>query len=148
MKKILILALLLCVAGFAFGQDDTFYPILPPTLEWDAPADTSLPGDIVEYEVYGWDERNGPMEIQPIAALIPIGTTPVPSMVLPFPQRAPWRVGVRLKHTDGGGNIGFSGMIYSSVAGDTLTGRPFSYIPVWSASEDPTDLRDSGTVVP
>ena len=148
MKKMLLILALLLVAGFAFGQDDTFYPITPPTLEWDAPADTSLPGDVVEYEVYGWDERNGPMEIQPIASLISLGTTPIPIKVIAFPQRAPWRVGVRLKHTDGGGNVGFSGMIYSIVEGETLTGRPFEYFPVLQALEDPTDLRDSGTVVP
>lgn len=143
MKKILILALLL-VAGIAFGQETEFYPVAPPTLQWDASPSAALPGDVLEYEVYLWDRLNGEIEVQPVNSLSLVGTTSSPSIALSFPYRTPWQCAVRLKHTDGGGNVTYSSMIYSSVAGDTASG-PFSYIPgtVWYPVPDPTGLRDS-----
>ena len=142
MKKALILALLL-VAAVAFGQETEFYPVTPPTLQWDESPSASLPGDVLEYEVYLWDRLNGEIEVQPINSLMLIGTTPNSSLDLTFPYRTPWQCAVRLKHTDGGGNVSYSAMIYSSVAEDTAEGRPFSYIPgtVWFPVPDPTGLR-------
>jgi hypothetical protein len=150
MKRIIAMIFMLLVAAFAFGQEEEYYPTTPPTLVWDEAPGTWLPGDVVEYEVYVWDRLNGEIEVQPISSLSLLGTTTVPQMELTFPYRAPWQVGVRLKHTDGGGNLSYSSMIYSSIAEDTLAGVPFSYIPgtVWYPVPDPTGLRDSGMTVP
>lgn len=146
MKRFVVMALFL-IAGIAFGQD--YYPVSAPTVEWDAAAGSTLPGDVVEYEVYLWDDINpGEMHDQPLGLLTLHKTVTVNSAVLDIPYRSIWRVGVRQKHTDGGSNVTFSSMIYSSRGVDCLAGVPLAYVPgtVWlPVNGDPTSLRDSGT---
>jgi len=149
MRRLLIAALLFALALGCVSAQETIYYESTPTLMWDAvttDADGNpfLPGDIIEYEVYLWDYSQGDPTVQPVEALTYFGTVAATEIPLSFPYRADWTVAVRTVHTDGGGNITYSGLAYSTVLEDTATG-PFVYVPqlIWSPM-DPTGLRDSG----
>ena len=149
MRRILAIALFFALALGCVSAQETIYYESTPTLMWDAvttDADGNpfLPGDIIEYEVYLWDYSQGDPTVQPVTSLTYFGTVGVTEIGLTFPYRADWTVAVRTKHTDGGGNITYSGLAYSTVLEDTATG-PFVYVPTlqW-VPMDPTGLRDSG----
>jgi hypothetical protein len=103
-----------------------------------------LPEDTVEYEVYVWDSGNGDVTTQTVDALTLLGTVSVTELQLSFPYRAEWVAAVRVKHTDGGGNVVYSELSYSTVLEDVAI-SPFAYVPVltWVPSP-PGNLRDSG----
>lgn len=148
MKKILALVLLALLPVFAFSQNQIYYNS-SPTLQWDyeyldANGDPLLEDDIVDFEVFLWDETNGFITEQQIESLTPFTVTTNLEAVLSFPYRTTWSVAIRARITDGGGNVEYSGFAYTTVSEDALD-SPFVYAPNLQESlPTPTGLRDSG----
>lgn len=147
MKRLFLVALLALVALGCGAQ--TIYYESTPTLQWDAvttddQGNQFLPGDTVEYEVYAWDMAGGDPTVQPVTSMSFLAVVMGTEYQLSFDYRADWAVAVRTKHTDGGGNIVYSDLAYSTVEGDTASG-PFVYTPVLTwVPLAPGNLRDSG----
>ena len=77
MKKILFVLIFTLILFSAFSQEQVFYNSTP-TLVWnavtqDADGNPFLPGDVIEYEVYGY--MGADIEAQPIENLTLLGTT-------------------------------------------------------------------------
>lgn len=149
MRKLRGLILGLFIIGSSlFAQEEILYNS-SPTLEWnygytDANGDPLLDDDIVNFEVYLWDESNGSVEEQPIEALTPFTVTNNTEVVLSFPYRSTWSVAILARVTDGAGNTEYSDFAYSTIPEDSLN-NPFVYAPNLQGSlPKPTDLRDSG----
>lgn len=148
MKKILALILLALMPVLSFSQNQIYYNS-SPTLQWDydyldANGDPLLEDDIVDFEIFIWDETNGFITAQQIESLTPFTVTTNPEAVLTFPYRTTWSVAVRSRVTDGGGNIEYSDFAYTTIQED-VQDSPFVYAPNLTESlPKPTDLRDSG----
>lgn len=154
MKRIAIIGLLLAaVAACAFTQVVLYQD--NATLEWDAittdaVGDPLLPDDVVTYDVYIYDNNAPPTDVQDVAQLTYYGSTTDLQMVIAFPDRREWVVGVRGTITDGGGNTGSPSRIaWSLIAGDVdiaTMGGPFYYAPLAPAGQpaSPINLRDMG----
>jgi len=165
MKRLLIAGLLLALAlGCVLAQEPVYYNTTP-TVVW-TPAATApdgsafLAGDTVEYRVYAWDAATGlvtPDVVQMSLMATWVDTDPFAatlvdtgeeSLQVTFETRIEWFVALAATHIDGGGNrTDYPALLYSSVAGDTASGVPFSYVPSSEAplaGTGPTGLRDSG----
>jgi hypothetical protein len=124
-----------------------------PTLQWDAVTEDVdgsplIPEDEVTYDVYAYDWVAGVTSDQDPAQLTYMGLAPAPELVLTFPYRAVWVVGVRTRVTQGDGTAYYSERIaWSNVATDTEAGVPFGYAPTLggvAVPKTPEGLRDSG----
>lgn len=154
MKRLALLSIMaVLVTACAFAQVVLYQDTA--TLEWDAittdsNGDPLLPGDTVSYDVYIYDNNAPPADVQDIALLTYYGTTSDTSMLILFPDRREWVVGVRGTITDGGGNTGDpSRVAWSLISGDVdiaTMGGPFYYAPLVPTAQPsaPTNLRDSG----
>ncbi|ORC37249.1 hypothetical protein B4O97_03405 [Marispirochaeta aestuarii] len=148
MKKILFVLIFTLLLFFAFSQEQVFYNS-HPTLEWnaiieDADGNPFLPGDMIEYEVYGYPGSD--IEVQPIENLTFFGITTATQMQIALYPRVPWYVALRYKHTDGGGNVTYSSLAYSTEEVPVTQDGPFGYFP-WQEETDLKKiqgLRDSG----
>jgi hypothetical protein len=147
MKKIL-LALLMVMVAFSTGCQTIHYKT-QATLQWDAVTQDAdgnafLPTDIVRYEVYIYDYVAGVMDPQNPAQLIYQGMTAATEQLIVFPHRATWAAGVRVKLTDGGGNVSYSPLAWSYVVADAdVVAGPFVYSPLGGPTK-PRALRDKG----
>ena len=139
MRKVLI-ALLLLVAGFAFGQ--VKIEATDIVLEWDAVTtyeDLSplLPGDVIEYEVWG--------SLYPVGNhLIPedfLTLTDLTTFATTVPEWSGYAYAIRSKlTTDGGTTILYSAWVWSDVEGEPV---PFflALPPTTVAPADPLHLH-------
>jgi hypothetical protein len=154
MKRIILLVLFIGFGTLLFAQSQVLYNT-SPTLVWDAVTvdgngDPWLPEDVVEYEIYFWDSANGDATVQLLTDLTHFATTSATELQLTFPYRANWAVGVRTKHTDGGGNVVYSAdlawtIVLEDIDSTGSPGSPFVYAPLQGQPEKPDNLRDSGT---
>ena len=148
MKKFLFVALFLAIAFSCIAQEQVYYNSTP-TIVWDAvthDADGNpfLPGDMIEYEVYGY--MGADIEEQPIENLTLLGTTTATELQITLDPRVAWYVAVRYKHTDGGGNVNYSPLAYSTEEVPVTQTGPFGYFPSLEAMnlDKVQGLRDSG----
>jgi hypothetical protein len=144
-RKLLALAFLL-VAFAACGQTVVYRN--QATLQWDpVTADTAgnpfLPGDTVAYEVFIY-AGTVPAPQDP-AILTFVGTTSATELLIVFPYRTTWKAGVRVRLTDGGGNVSYSAFAWSDVEEDADPAfGPFWYSPKGTPRK-PAGLQDKGT---
>ena len=150
MKKIAIgLLLAVIVLGCATAQQ-VFYKteatVLWDAVTLDAQGNPLMPTDSISYQVYLYDDTIGVVDDQNPSLLINYGSAAVTEMLMIFPYRTIWNVGVRAVLTDGGGNISYSPTIswsYDAAVADPVAG-PFVYSPL-GLPEAPEGLQDSGT---
>lgn len=148
MKRLLSVVLFALVLLATAGAQQIYYQN-QATLEWDAVTTDLggvplLPTDVVEYQVYMYDRYTGVANPQDPTQLTYVGATAATELLIVFPYRTEWAVGVRARVTDAGANIRYSGISWSDVAADTESGVPFWYVP-YSTPSRPAGLRDSGT---
>jgi hypothetical protein len=147
MKKILVLVLLF-VTAFACAQTVVYKT--QATLQWSAVTKDSLgapflPTDVVDYQVYLYNHTIGVSDPQNVTQLIYIGATPALEQLIVFPSRAVWAAGVRVRLTDGGGNVSYSAIAWSYIVADAdVVAGPFLYSPS-GLPEKPKALKDKGT---
>lgn len=145
MKKLLSVLVMLSAVVACHGQTVVYKT--SATLQWDAVTKTVdgqnfQAGDVVTYEVYIYDYRIGVPNVQDPAGLVSCGSTSTTEKLITFPYRSTWAAGVRVKLVDGGGNISYSSISWSTVTGDAIS--PFVYSPLGLPGKPPR-LKDSGT---
>jgi hypothetical protein len=119
------------------------------TLQWaavtqDSSGNAFLPTDVVRYEVYIYNYVTGVVDPQNPAQLTYMGMTAALEQLIVFPYRTTWAAGVRVKMTDGGGNVSYSPIAWSYIVADAdVVAGPFVYSPS-ALPKKPGALRDKG----
>lgn len=119
------------------------------TLQWAAVTKDStgaafLPTDVITYEVYIFNYTVGVADPQNVSQLTFIANTAALERLIVFPSRAVWAAGVRVRLTDGGGNISYSAIAWSYVIADAdVVAGPFLYSPS-GLPRKPGVLKDKG----
>lgn len=146
MRKVFVIIFTL-VAMAAACQ--TIYYKSQATLQWDAVTVDSagkpfLPTDVVQYDVFIYDYVVGVANPQDPLLLTFIATTLGTEQLIVFPHRTTWAAGVRVRLTDGGGNVSFSPIAWSYIVADAdVVLGPFVYSPLGGPAK-PSGLQDKG----
>jgi hypothetical protein len=146
-KKALLVSLLIVVAMGASCQTVVYKS--QATLQWaavtqDSGGNAFLPTDVVRYEVYIYNYVTGVVDPQNPAQLTYMGMTAALEQLIVFPYRTTWAAGVRVKMTDGGGNVSYSPIAWSYIVADAdVVAGPFVYSPS-ALPKKPGALRDKG----
>jgi hypothetical protein len=99
---------------------------------------------VVRYEVYIYNYVTGVVDPQNPAQLTYMGMTAALEQLIVFPYRTTWAAGVRVKLTDGGGNVSYSPIAWSYIVADAdVVAGPFLYSPS-ALPKKPGVLRDKG----
>ena len=147
MKRIMI-ALLFVLVAFGLSCQTVVYKS-QATLQWTSVTQDSggkpfLPTDVVRYEVYIYNYVTGVIDPQNPAQLTYMGMTAALEQLIVFPYRTTWAAGVRVKLTDGGGNVSYSPIAWSYIVADAdVVAGPFVYSPS-ALPKKPGALRDKG----
>jgi hypothetical protein len=146
MKRFAVI-LLMFVALVACGQTVVYKT--QATLQWNAVTADSLgapflPTDVVAYQVYIYNHTVGVADPQNVGQLTFVATTSALEQLIVFPSRAVWAAGVRVRLTDGGGNVSYSAIAWSYVIADAdVVAGPFLYSPS-GLPRKPSVLKDKG----
>ena len=156
-KLFLVLFVALMVSAVGMAQANLTLVLYrdAPTLSWDAvttdvEGNLLVPEDEVTYDVYGYDWMAGITNDQDIAQLTYLGLATSNQLVLVFPYRTIWVVGVRTRVVQGDGTAYYAERIaWSNKEEDVdlvVMVSPFGYAPTLGLSipAPAGGLRDSG----
>ena len=149
MKKILIGLLFLAVAFAACSQDVIYRDTA--TVQWDAPAETLLPGESIEFNVYLWDMAGGDPTLQPVTSLLFISRVAGLELAIDMTILLRYDYAVAVESVFIGADLVevTGGVAYSTVNTDvdpiTHPSGRFTYVPILGQPSKSQNLRDSGT---
>ena len=140
MKRFLILAVLVVILPVLACSQTVLYYDSGTHLTF---SDDNIPdaGDIIEYEIYGFETTGGDIRLQVVNNLVLLATVDSLPTPLLIPNDGIWALAGRIKKTTAYGEILYSGFIYSINAPPESDPEAFVVAPKGTPLIDPVGFK-------